>query len=161
MASNIKTPNAKTHEAADPSELANPDLRIFYNRNRTAESDRRLTILNETILGYQEEHSFVIGATAFGSTIHGGAHAESDIDAFVFVDPDSLPEEFSSKDDDGRKVLTSRDASEMGRAIQVDLMQGLGETVTRNGKHEKNDIWVFAVNGRYTYFDRRLRFFRV
>lgn len=142
----LETKKSKTPEVAGPPVLKGPDSRVFANPSRTYESDRRLATINETILSYQAEHPFIEGATVFGSTVHGGAHAESDIDAFVFVDPDQLPEEFSSVDAEGHISLTPRDGREMGRAIQVDLMQALGEKVTRNGKHEKNDVRVFALN---------------
>lgn len=138
--------NALTkNEAKTDNPQPDPDQRLFANPERTSEADERLRVLNETIEAYQADHPFIEAATVFGSTVHGEARPESDIDAFVFVDPASLPEEFSTEVN-GRRVLTARDAKDMGRAMQVDLMAGLGKTVTRDGEHEKNDVKVFAIN---------------
>jgi hypothetical protein len=124
-----------------------PDVRVFAHPERTAESDKRLDILDRTISGYQERHDFIEGATVYGSTVHGGGHTESDFDTFVYVDPNQLPEEFSTEID-GVRTMTEDDQLAMGKAIQVDLMSELGQKVVKKegGESEKNDVRVVPMS---------------
>lgn len=128
----------KLHQVA-PSP---PDERMRNNPNRTPEADRRLEAFDATIRRYQSEYPFVEGATVFGSTMHGGAHEQSDVDGFVFIDPDKLAEQA------GEVTFDSSDYTMMASAIERDVLSAAGIEQGSTSSGRRNDIQVFPVNDR-------------
>lgn len=76
--------NVPSAERYDP---AVPDSRIhFFQPNKHALA-RRVALRREVVA---TQGRGVIGATYFGSLVHGEAHRESDVDAFIYVDPTTM-----------------------------------------------------------------------
>lgn len=122
------------------SQVESPDRRMLDNPDRTPEANERLQVLDAVMRDYQSEHSFVEGATVFGSTMHGGAHEKSDIDAFVFIDPDVVSEQL------GGEQLDAFDYNEMARVVEHDLMSKIGKQVGEQSSGRRNDIQIVPLN---------------
>lgn len=59
----------------------------------------RLDNFRDGLKRFQQQHTEILGATVFGSMIKGEvARAESDVDAFLYIDFDALTEEDKKKD---------------------------------------------------------------
>lgn len=59
----------------------------------------RLDSFREEIDNFQQKHPEALGATVFGSMIKGDkANSESDVDAFMYIDAETLPDEEKQKD---------------------------------------------------------------
>lgn len=120
--------------------LHSPDRRMHDNPHRTPEADRRLDALDEVTREYQAAHAFVEGVTVFGSTMHGGAHEQSDVDAFMYIDPDVLADEMGGAEPD------EHDRVQMARAVEHDVFERLGLDSASSGR--RNDVQLYFVNDR-------------
>ena len=116
-----------------------PDRRMIDNPNRTMEADKRLNALEYVIQKYQTEHSFVEGATVFGSTMHGAAHEKSDVDAMIFVDPAKLTHEAGVE-------LDAQDYNDMAGSVQHDVLEALEIEQTSVSSGARNDIRILLIN---------------
>ncbi len=76
----------------------------------------------------------------FSSTMHGNAHEKSDIDAFIFIDPDAVEEQL------GGDTLDSHDYSEMTRVVEHDLLSRLRIVSGEQSSGRRNDVQMFLIN---------------
>jgi predicted nucleotidyltransferase len=74
----------------------NPEEVMSAKRFELAKDDvarSRLDKFRDTLKMFQDKHPEVLGATVYGSMIKGeAARAQSDVDAFLYIDADTLPE---------------------------------------------------------------------
>jgi predicted nucleotidyltransferase len=78
-----------------------PKLEKRFMPAENSEARARLDQFRNSVKEYQKKHVEVLGATVYGSMIKGSqAKKTSDIDAFVYIDGDKIPEQEKSKDKD-------------------------------------------------------------
>lgn len=109
----------------------------------------RIDFFRDAIKAFQHEHPEVLGATVFGSMIKGDrAGATSDVDAFLYIDGEAIPEEMQNEntkdiEDRYRSDLLQKMgvSSAEARSLYGDLFPKLLSTEVVNRNIQANVVY--------------------
>ncbi len=145
--------------------------------NQTNNKERRFTLATEisartrldsfrdAIKTFQKEHSEVLGATIYGSMIKGDqAKATSDIDSFLYIDAETLPDEEKIKNSNEveseyhsyflKSLNVNEEESKYYKDLRIKLLSGqiLEDDINSYIKYEKNiEEYKKILKEKYTY----------